>query len=284
MTELERDRFTEGEMPGGGTAPLTGQTAIVTGAGRGLGRGYALRLAVLGADVAVIDLDLNSYRSYDSEAAAMTAENTVAEVKALGRRALGFDLDVGDSDAVEAAVREISEHWGRLDIAICNAGGGGTSMSGTNATIVTPELVDVTLRSNLVGTVNTCRAVAPVMKSRRYGRIVTVASQAGCAATRDGSYAHYGAAKAGVIMYTRYLAQELGPFGINVNCLAPGYIETGRLAPMFDAIGRDVVLADIALRRIGTVEDCARIVEFLVTELSDYVTGALIPVDGGSVL
>jgi 3-oxoacyl-[acyl-carrier protein] reductase len=267
----------------GGDAPLRGQTAVVTGAGRGLGRGYAYRLAVLGADVAVIDLDLNSYRSYASETAAMTAENTVAEVKALGRRALGFDIDVGDSEAVETAVREICERWGRVDIAICNAGGGGTSMSGTNATVIAPELLEMTLRSNLVGTVNTCRAVAPTMKNQRYGRIVTVASQAGCKASRDGSYAHYGAAKAGVIMYTRYLAQELGQFGVNVNCIAPGYIETGRLAPIFDAMGRDVIVADIALRRVGTVEDCARIVEFLVTELSDYVTGALIPVDGGSV-
>jgi 3-oxoacyl-[acyl-carrier protein] reductase len=84
-------------------------------------------------------------------------------------------------------------------------------------------------------------------------------------------------------MYTRYLAQELGPFGITANCIAPGFIATGRLLPSFEAAGVDALLARVPLRRLGTPEDCARVVEFLVTDLGDYVTGAVIPIDGGSV-
>jgi NAD(P)-dependent dehydrogenase (short-subunit alcohol dehydrogenase family) len=116
----------------------------------------------------------------------------------------------------------------------------------------------------------------------RWGRIVTVSSQAGRRAFPDGGYSAYGAAKAGVAMYTRYLAQELGPFGVNVNCLAPGYIATGRVAPMFDSLAGDSLESSIALRRPGTPEDCAGALQFLVTELGDYVTGTVIPVDGGS--
>jgi 3-oxoacyl-[acyl-carrier protein] reductase len=116
-----------------------------------------------------------------------------------------------------------------------------------------------------------------------FGRIVTVSSQAGRRGSPAGGYAHYGTAKAGLQMYTRYLAQEVGPFGITANCVAPGFIGTGRLTPMFEAQGVQQVIDRIALRRIGTPEDCARVIEFLVTDLGDYVTGAIIPVDGGSV-
>jgi 3-oxoacyl-[acyl-carrier protein] reductase len=89
-------------------------------------------------------------------------------------------------------------------------------------------------------------------------------------------------AKAGIVMYTRYLAQDLGPFGVTANCIAPGYIGTGRLMERFERMGVDAITSRIALRRLGTVEDCARVVEFLATDLSNYVTGAVIPIDGGS--
>jgi 3-oxoacyl-[acyl-carrier protein] reductase len=262
---------------------LKGQTALVTGAARGLGRAYALRLAELGADVAVLDADLRSYRSFALEQEAMTADNTVEEIRQRGRRSAGFEADVSDGAAVTAAVDSLAADWGKVDIVVCNAGGGTGTPAESLASEVSPELFDLVIQRNLYGTVNTCRAVAPHMKRSGYGRIVTVSSQAGRQGSPGGGYAHYGTAKAGIQMYTRYLAQELGPFGITANCIAPGFIATGRLLPSFEAAGVDALLARVPLRRLGTPEDCARVVEFLVTDLGDYVTGAVIPIDGGSV-
>ena len=262
---------------------LEGRTALVTGGARGLGRAYALHLATLGADVAVLDADLHSYRQFELEQAQMTADSTVDEIRALGRRSHGLSADVTDDGAVDDAVAELLGLWSRIDILICNAGGGTGTPDESKASSVAPELFDVVVKRNLYGTVNTCRAVVPSMIDHGFGRIVTVSSQAGRRGSPTGGYAHYGTAKAGLQMYTRYLAQEVGPFGITANCVAPGFIATGRLTPMFEAQGVDQVIDRIALRRIGTPEDCARVIEFLVTDLGGYVTGALIPVDGGSV-
>jgi 3-oxoacyl-[acyl-carrier protein] reductase len=262
---------------------LTGQTALVTGGARGIGRAYALRLGRLGADVAVLDVDLQSYRQFERERADMTADSTVAEIEALGRRSMGLTADVRDRAAMTAAADNLVAAWGRIDILVCNAGGGSGRPADTKASEVSAELFDLVMQRNLYGTVNSCQAVVPYMKRHQYGRIVTVSSQAGRRGSAAGTYAHYGAAKAGIQMYTRYLAQELGPCGITVNCVAPGFIATGRLLPMFEAQGTDRVLQQIPLRRLGTPEDCARVVEFLVTDLGEYVTGAIIPVDGGSV-
>lgn len=262
---------------------LAGNTALVTGAARGIGRAYALHLAALGADVAVLDSDLQSYRAFEREQAQMTAESTVEEVQALGRRSHGLEVDVTDTAAVDHAAAELLDLWGRVDILICNAGGGTGTPDESRASIVDPALFDTVIKRNLYGTVNTCRAFVPSMVAHEFGRIVTVSSQAGRRGAPTGGYAHYGTAKAGVQMYTRYLAQEVGPHGITVNCVAPGFIATGRLAPMFEAQGTQDVIDRIALRRIGTPQDCARVIEFLVTDLGSYVTGAIIPVDGGSV-
>lgn len=264
--------------------PLEGRIALVTGGARGLGRAYALRLANLGADVAVFDADLHSYNAFEHEADAMTADTTVDEIVALGRRSIGIQVDVTDAEAMREAVNSVASEWGRVEIAVCNAGGGSGSFAETTAADMTDELFDVVLRRNLNGTVNTCRPVAQLMRDQRWGRIVTVSSMAGRIATADGSYAHYGTAKAAVSMYSRYLAQQLGPFNVNVNCIAPGHIGTGRILVSIEDRGKDAIENTIALRRIGTPEDCAKVVEFLVTDLGDYVTGAVIPIDGGAVL
>lgn len=261
---------------------LAGKTALVTGAGRGLGRAYALHLASLGADVAVADVDLRSYRDFEREAADMTADSTAAEVEAAGRRALEFELDVADAPAVQAMVDAVVEAWGRLDVVVCNAGGGLGTPAGSKASTMDLDEFRAVLERNLHGTVNTCVAAAPVMKSQGSGKIITVSSQAGRRASADGGYAHYGTAKAAIIMYTKYLAQDLGPHGIQVNCIAPGFIGTGRLSPMFEAAGVDRLTKQVAARRIGTPEDCARVVGFLAGAGSDYVTGTVVPIDGGS--
>ena len=262
---------------------LDGKVAIVTGAARGIGRAYARRLAALGAKVAVTDINLKSYAEYEGEAADMTADSTVDEIRAGGGESLGFEFDIGDRDAVFAMVDDVAKAWGSVDILVANAGGGRGSIAETTATTVAPELLELVTRMNLFGTVHSCSAVAPHMKARRWGRIVTIASIGGLNANVGGGYAHYGANKAAIAHYTRFLAQELGPWNINCNCIAPGVIETARIVQLLGKHrGNNEVAPGIALRRHGTPEDCAKVVEFLCTDLSDYVTGVLIPVDGGS--
>jgi 3-oxoacyl-[acyl-carrier protein] reductase len=263
---------------------LDGKVAIVTGAARGLGRAYARRLAGLGAKVAVADLNLKSFEEFEAEAKAMTAESTVAEIIAGGGSAIGVELDVCDEKAVAAMVQRVVAEWGRVDILVANAGGGRGRPVDTKASTLDPALLHLVTSMNLYGTVYCCNAVAPIMKQQRSGKIVTVSSIAGLSASGDGGYAHYGAAKAAIAHYTRYLAQDLGPYGITANAIAPGIIPTGRVAATVmpgSTYGNRDQSERIALRRLGTVEDCAKVVEFLVTDLSDYVTGLVIPVDGG---
>ncbi len=270
---------------------LTGKVALITGGARGLGRGYALRLAGLGADIAIIDRNLKAAEVYEFEREQLTAGTVMEECTALGVRSMGLEVDLTDRDATAKAVAEVADRLGRIDIAVCNAGGGTvifaderSPRAGTNDALDevttgtpsdTPEaMLTRVLDINVKTCMYTCMAVAPYMKKQGGGKIVTVSSTAGVDA--KGSYHPYGTAKAAIIHYTRALAQELGPFNINVNAIAPGIIRTGRLGDR-SAMARERV----ALRREGTIEDCARVVEFLTTDLSDYVTGRTIIIDGG---
>jgi len=171
-------------------------------------------------------------------------------------------------------------------VLVANAGSGHGRPMDTTASSLDPALLHLVIEMNLLGTVCSCNAVVPIMKQQRSGKIITVSSIAGTAPSADGGYAHYGAAKAAIAHYTRYLAQDLGPFGITANRIAPGVIATGRIMatviPGSSQSNRDRAEL-IALRRLGTVEDCAKVVEFLATDLSDHVTGALTPIDGGLV-
>jgi NAD(P)-dependent dehydrogenase (short-subunit alcohol dehydrogenase family) len=248
---------------------LAGQVALVTGAARGLGRAFALRLARLGADVVVNDINLDAHREYNE---ALTAASVADEIDALDVRSLGIAADVTDEEAVRAMIEQITDYFGRLDILVNNAGG---ALFGDD--------FQRTLDLNLMGTVHCCQAVAPIMQAQRRGRIVNVGSQAGILGSGGGPYA---VAKAAVIHYTRGLAAELGPYGINVNCIAPGWILSSRAIAQgrADAAMREQLDSRIALGRLGEPEDCAKVVEFLVTDLSDYVTGQCIRVCGGYVL
>ena len=263
---------------------LDGKIAIVTGAGRGLGRAYARRLAGLGAKIAVTDINLRSFEEFDAEAKSMTAESTMAEINAEGGSAIGIEMDVTDEKAVHAMAEQVLKTWGRIDILVANAGGGRGRPVDTKASTLDSALLHLVTSMNLFGTVYSVNAVAAAMKEQRYGKIVTVSSVAGLGPSTDGGYAHYGAAKAAIAHYTRYLAQDLGPYGITANCIAPGTITTGRIVatvmPNQANANRDRTEA-VALRRLGSVEDCAKVVEFLCTDLSDYVTGQVIAIDVG---
>ncbi|UCH38424.1 MAG: SDR family oxidoreductase [Candidatus Bathyarchaeota archaeon] len=264
---------------------LDGKVALITGGARGLGKGYALRLAELGADIAIIDRNLESYKVYEFEKKLMTASTVMAECKLLGVNSIGLELDLTDRNATTKAVNQIVREMGKIDIVICNAGGGTTKFA-DEVSVGAKDLVTTAtpsncpqdtfmrvLNNNLMTCVYTCLAVIPYMKKQKSGKIVTVASTAGIVAS--GRYFPYGMAKAAIIYYTRTLAKDLGPFNINVNCIAPAIIRTGRL-------GDRSYLADrIPLGREGTIEDCVKVIEFLVTDLSDYVTGKTITVGGG---
>lgn len=274
---------------------LQGKVALVTGGARGLGRGYALRLAKLGADIAIIDRNLRGAEVYEFERSLLTADTVMAECEALGVRAMGLEADLTNRAAAEKAIAEVATKMGRLDIVVANAGGGtvlfadersGGDGGGSNevldqVTTGTPsdtpeEMLTRVMDINVKTCMYTCMAATPHLKAVGGGRIVTVSSTAGVDAR--GAYHPYGTAKAAIIHYTRALAQELGPFNINVNAIAPGIIRTGRLGDR-SARAEEVV----ALRREGTIEDCAGVVEFLTTDLSAYVTGRVILIDGGMI-
>ncbi|WP_066292378.1 SDR family NAD(P)-dependent oxidoreductase [Bacillus sp. FJAT-29937] len=260
---------------------LSGKVALVTGAARGIGRTYALRLAQLGADVGVIDIDLQSYKHYEKEKIGEKYETVVDEIKEFGVKSFGIEADISNQEQVENAIKAIVENIGEIDILVANAGGGLGALTENKASEVDPEQLKTVLERNFYGTVYSVKAVAPSMKKKGYGKIVTMSSLAGLKSTDMGSYSHYGASKAAIISYTKYLAQELGPFNITVNSIAPGFIGTGRLMEFFEGEGIENFTNQTALKRLGTPEDCANVLEFLTTNLSDYVTGSVIDVTGG---
>jgi NAD(P)-dependent dehydrogenase (short-subunit alcohol dehydrogenase family) len=259
---------------------LKGKVALVTGATRGIGRGHALRLGQLGADVIINDISMDAWKEYDEP---LTAPSVMEEVKRFGVKSIGIEADITSKSAVDRMVQQALAGFGRIDILVNNAGGLAGEVAKSFASSVPEDQLRATIDRNLIGTIFCCQAVAPSMKAQKWGRIVTTASQAGMRSQDGGIYASYGAAKAGVIMYTRYLAQELGPFGITVNCLAPAFVSTGRLEKLSYSRpgGRDRSVAQTPLGRLAVPEDIAKVMEFFVTDLGDFVTGQCLSVCGG---
>ena len=250
---------------------LTDKVALVTGAGRGLGRSYALRLAQLGADVVINDVNLASAKQYDEE---LSADTVVEEIRNLGCRSLGIEADVSQKAAAAEVVNRIVREWGRLDILVNNAGGGLRPPGEPSE----EEYFRFILEINLMSAVHCCLAAKEPMQHQRSGKIINISSLAGLRGTEGGP--PYSIAKAGVAHYTKVLAKELGPYGVNVNCIAPGYILSSR--KIAEGMGAGEGAANhIPLGRFGKPEDCAKVVEFLATDLSDYVTGQCISVCGG---
>jgi len=241
---------------------LDDKVVIVTGAGRGIGRGIVEKLAAEGARVVVSDVDEESARD--------TAE-------AVGGGAVGLRADVTSKESVEAMVAEVVERFGRVDVLVNNAGW---------------DKVEPFLKSNesdwerviainLYGTLHCCKAVLPVMVEQEYGKVVNIGSDAG----RVGSSgeAVYSAAKGGIIAFTKTLAREMARYKINVNCICPGPADT----PLFAEIGeenpklKEALQKAIPFRRLALPQDLANAVTFLASDEAGYITGQTLSVSGG---
>lgn len=263
---------------------LEGRVALVTGAGRGLGRAYALRLARAGADVVINDINLQSAKEWNEE---LSAPTVMEEIQGLGRRSLGIECDVSKKDQVIAMIDQIIKEFGHLDILVNNAGGALTGVEDSSPSTMSEENLRFIVDVNLMSTIFCCQAAVVPMREQHYGKIINVSSQAGVRAGGSGRLAHYAVAKAGIAHYTRVLAAEAGPWGITVNCIAPGLILTSRAIGQLDRNNPETRAAaekNIPLRRMGWPEDVAKVVEFFASDLSDYVTGQVLPVCGGIVL
>ena len=248
---------------------LTGKVAIVTGSARGIGRAIAAAFAAAGASVVIADLNQTA------------CEAAQKEFEERGFPCLGVAMDISRTEDIERLVNAAVERFGHIDILVNNAGIGGKEAPILN---ITEEEWDQTHNIDLKGLYFCSQAVAARMKAQGTGgRIINMGSAAGILAPKYVSV--YGAAKAAVIHLTKIMANEWARYGINVNALAPGYIATDMTKDvMADEKNAAVVLKKIGFRRFGEVDDVAGAALFLVTEASKYITGALIPVDGGMVI
>jgi 2-hydroxycyclohexanecarboxyl-CoA dehydrogenase len=241
------------------------KVAIVTGAGQGIGRAIALELAGEGAKVCVADLNVE------------TAKKTAAEIKAMGREAIDVKVDITDLAQCEKMVKETVAAFGCVDVLVNNAGWDKIEPFMSSE----PPTWDKVIAINLRGPINCFKAVLPAMIERKYGRIVSIASDAG----RVGSSgeAVYSGAKGGVIAFSKTVAREVSRSGITVNCVAPGPTDT----PLFAAaMGGNEGLVEglkkaIPLRRLAQPEDIAAAVAFFASDKASYITGQVLSVSGG---
>lgn len=259
---------------------LEGQVALVTGAGRGLGRAFAERLAAMGCAIGVHGRREHGPAEYgEGTTLTATAEAIAAEFGVPTMAVLG---DLTDSAVVEQVVDAVGERLGPLDILVHNAGGDIAAAGGkpdpNDAVYVKEADIRAVLDSNLLSTILVCRAVAQRMIPRGRGRILTISSVAAFKGREQAAI--YATAKAGVVHYTRCLAQELRPHDIAVNSLAPGDTRTGRYLGT-RAVDQERMVEAGTLQRIATVDEVARVVELFAGPLGAFVSGQVLRVDGG---
>ena len=248
-----------------GNLGLADRVALVTGGSRGIGKAVVSMLASFGTHVVV---------NYVKDEAAATAVVNLAQAKSV--KALAIRADVSKLNEAELLLQQIVEHFGRIDFLICNAG----IWEGAPVELISEELWDRTVDINLKGTWSVCHAAVPIMKRQRSGRIVIISSTAG--QRGEANFSNYAASKGGQIAFTKSLAPELGPFGINVNCVAPGWVDTDMTA---DALANaETIVKGIPLGRVATPEDIAGAIVFLCSEWANHITGEVLNVNGGSVL
>lgn len=242
---------------------LSGKVALVTGAGRGIGREIALTLASYGADVAV---------NYNGSQAA--AQEVVDAILAMGRQALAVQCSVADYEACAKMIKDVQERFGKIDILVNNAG-----ITKDNLMMaMKPEDFDAVIATNLKGTFNTMQLLYRSFVKQRSGRIINLSSVSGIGG--NAGQANYAASKAGVIGLTKTAAKELAARGITVNAVAPGFIATDMTDAMTDA-AKEAVISAIPMKRVGVTKEIAETVAFLASDKASYITGQVIAVDGG---
>ena len=246
---------------------LTGKVALITGAARGIGKGLALKFAAEGADIAFTDLVLNDERKVGLEA-------TRQEIEALGVTCRAYAGNAADFNETEAVVKQIHEDFGHIDILVNNAG---ITKDGLMLRMTEAQW-DAVLNVNLKSAFNFIHALLPIMMRQRDGRIINMSSVVGVHG--NAGQANYSASKAGMIALAKSVAQEMGSRGIRVNAIAPGFIETAMTQQLPEEVRKDW-MKKIPLRRGGQVEDIANVALFLASDLSSYVSGQVIQVDGG---
>ena len=241
---------------------LENQIAVVTGAGRGIGRAMALKFAGAGADVAVVSRTVEN------------SEKVAAEIRALGRKAWAYAVDVADAAAVNAAAEKILADAGKVDILVNNAG---VTRDGLLMRMADADW-DTVLDTNLKGAFLVTKAFVRSFIKQRSGRIINISSVIGLIG--NAGQANYAASKAGLIGFTQSAARELASRGITVNAIAPGFIETD----MTHVLGEEMkkgLLAQIPLGRMGSADDIANAALFLGSDMSVYITGQVLSVCGG---
>jgi 3-oxoacyl-[acyl-carrier protein] reductase len=244
---------------------LANQVAIVTGAGRGIGRAIALKLATAGADIACVSRT------------AENAEKVAAEVRAAGRRAWGLAVDVADGAAVTAAAEKVLAEAGRVDILVNNAG---VTKDGLLMRMTEADW-DTVVDTNLKGAFLFTKALTRSFLKQRSGRIINIASVVGLMG--NAGQANYAASKAGLIGFTKSCAKELGSRGVTANTVAPGFITTDMTA-VLDEKARAALVERIPLGSLGEPGDIAEAVLFLAGPGGRYITGQVLTVDGGMVM
>jgi 3-oxoacyl-[acyl-carrier protein] reductase len=247
---------------------LQGRTTLITGGSRGIGRATALVFAEAGSDVAL------SYHCH--EKAALEVKR---EIEKRGRKCLIYRAEISKEDDVHRLVEDILRSWGSIDVLVNNAGIWTYGEMGNMEREVWKQTMEVNLDSVYYFT----NAVVPSMKKKKQGWIINVASTA--AVRGEALHSHYAASKGALLALTKSLAVELAPFHIRVNCVAPGWVDTDMCAEVFrDPAFKESVRQSIPLKRIPTPEDIAGPILFLASDLARHVTGAVINVNGGSVL
>lgn len=242
---------------------LEGKTALITGAARGIGKALALRFAAEGANIAFTDLAIDE-----------NGKKTEEEIAALGVKVKGYASNAADFAQTETVVKDVVADFGRIDILVNNAG---ITRDGLMLRMTEAQW-DSVISVNLKSAFNFIHAVLPVMMRQRGGSIINMASVVGVHGNAGQS--NYAASKAGLIALAKSIAQEVGSRGIRANAIAPGFIETAMTAALPDAIRAEWV-KKIPLRRGGQVDDIANVATFLASDMSSYVTGQVIQVDGG---
>lgn len=244
---------------------LDGRTALITGAARGIGKAIALKFASEGANIAFTDLFI------DEEHGGLATER---EIAALGVKCKGYASNAADFTQTEEVVKAVKEEFGSIDILVNNAG---ITKDGLMLRM-TEQQWDAVIAVNLKSSFNFIHACVPVMMRQRGGSIINMASVVGVHG--NAGQANYAASKAGMIALAKSVAQEMGPKGIRANAIAPGFIDTAMTQALSDEIRKEWE-SKIPLRRGGRVEDIANVATFLASDLSSYVSGQVIQVDGG---